>query len=174
MLNLSQQSQIRELHYIMNEPAYFHVAFRPNIKLISPVRRFVSEFYVRILTDRELASRLTLATHELVENAVAYAADGETEIRIEVVDDGLVVKTWNRASLEQQAVVRDLIETLNAAEDPDAFYQLRLAQTARRPEGSGLGLARIRAEADMDISLQIEDDRVCILAEAQRQPTDQA
>jgi hypothetical protein len=158
----------------MNEPAYFHVAFRPNLKLISTVRRFVSEFYLRILTDRELASRLTLATHELVENAVAYAADGETEIRIEVVDQGLIIKTWNKASAEQQAVVRKLVDALNAAEDPDEYYQTRLIQTAHQPEGSGLGLARIRAEAEMDISLQIEDDRVCILAEAQSQPSERA
>src|SRR5690606_29091246 len=117
---------------------------------------------------------LTLATHELVENAVAYAADGETEIRIEVVDKGLIIKTWNKASAEKQAVVRKLVDALNAAEDADEYYQTRLIQTTHQPEGSGLGHARLRAEADMDISLQIEDDRVCILAEAQSQASERA
>lgn len=152
----------------MEQPAYFQVAFRPNITLISTVRRFVSEFYLRILTDHELASRLTLATHELLENAVNYAADGETSIRIEVLDEALVITTSNRATAEQRAAVEKLVADLNNAADVDDYFQQLLVETAKRPLGSGLGLARIRAEADMDIALTIEGDNVHVSATAHK------
>lgn len=146
-------------------PAYFHVAFRPNVKLVSTVRRFVAQFYVRILVDQELASRLALATHELLENAVAYAVDGETGVRIEVAEDGLTIKTWNRTSPEHLAALKAGIDQMNEAEDADDYYQSMLVRTSKRAEGSGLGLARIRAEADMSVTYEIDQqDRVCIVA----------
>ena len=54
----------------METRPYFHLVFRPNIKLVSTVRRFTGEFYRRVLVDQELASRLALATHEMLENAM--------------------------------------------------------------------------------------------------------
>ena len=56
----------------MDTRPYFHLVFRPNIKLVSTVRRFTGEFYRRVLVDQDLASRLALATHEMLENAVTY------------------------------------------------------------------------------------------------------
>jgi hypothetical protein len=147
-------------------PAFFHVSFAPNIKLVSTVRRFTAEFYRRLLVDQEMSSRLALATHELLENAVAYATDGETGVRIELQEPHLVIKTWNRTSPERLAELKLAIDELNSASDPDEYYQQMLARTANRTDGSGLGLARIRAEADMIVSYQVEaQDRVCILAQ---------
>jgi hypothetical protein len=146
---------------------YFHLVFRPNIKLVSTVRRFTGEFYRRVLVDQEMSSRLALATHELLENAVAYAIDGESAIRIEIENDVLLVRTWNRTTYERIAGLRKLLDDLRAAPDPEAFYQQLLVKSAVRTDGSGLGLARVRAEAEMQISYEIEDDRVCILAKAQ-------
>src|SRR5947209_8429255 len=68
----------------MDHPAYFELNFRPNVALVSVVRRFVNEFYQRFLSDPDATSRLALATHELLENAVKYSKDGETTIRIEL------------------------------------------------------------------------------------------
>src|SRR5678809_476618 len=64
--------------------AYFELNFKPNVALVSVVRRFVTEFYQRFLSDPDGTSRVALATHELLENAVKYSKDGETTIRIEV------------------------------------------------------------------------------------------
>ncbi|HEY4239648.1 MAG TPA: ATP-binding protein [Kofleriaceae bacterium] len=148
----------------LENPAYFHVAFRPNLRLVSTVRRFTDEFYRRVLVDQEVSSRLALATHELLENAVAYAVDGETGVRIDLADDNLTIKTWNRTSADRVESVRAAIDEMNRAPDADEYYQLMLLKTAKRTDGSGLGLARIRAEADMSVSYEIEDDRVCIVA----------
>lgn len=148
----------------MQRAPYFHLTFRPNIKLVSTVRRFIAEFYRRVLVDQELSSRLALATHELLENAVAYATDEETEVLVEIVEDVLSVKTWNRSSRERLAALAAAIEEMNAATDADAYYQQMLIKTSKRTDGSGLGLARIRAEAEMSLHYELVDDRVCILA----------
>ncbi|HEV7555936.1 MAG TPA: DUF6272 family protein, partial [Kofleriaceae bacterium] len=105
-----------------------------------------------------------LATHELLENAVAYASDDETGVRVELTDDHLVVKTWNRTSPERLESLKSAIDEMNSAEDADAYYQVMMKKTAYRTDGSGLGLARIRAEAEMAITYEVTTDRVCIQA----------
>src|SRR5262245_22649655 len=84
--------------------ALFEVFFRPNCELVSLVRRFVSEFYERILGDPDTVSRLALATHELLENAVKYSTDGATTLCISVdPKDGarfVSIRIRNRASVD--------------------------------------------------------------------------
>jgi anti-sigma regulatory factor (Ser/Thr protein kinase) len=150
----------------MDNRPYFHLVFRPNIKLVSTVRRFTGEFYRRVLVDQELASRLALATHEMLENAVAYANDDETAIRIEIEGDQLSVRTWNRAAAERLAALKSSIDRVMAAPDADLYYQEQMSVAARRSEGSGLGLARIRNEAEMNLSYDFDNDRACIRAVA--------
>ena len=139
--------------------AYLHIAFAPNIPLVSTVRRFTGEFYQRVLVDPELASRVALATHELLENAVAFAIDGETDLRIEIRESDLVIQTSNRAASENVAQLRATIDAIARVRDPEQHYQHVLDRAVRCVEGSGVGLARIRAEADMVLSCEIDPDR---------------
>jgi len=150
----------------METRPYFHLVFRPNIKLVSTVRRFAGEFYRRVLADQELASRLALATHEMLENAVAYANDEETAVRIEIEGDLLSVRTWNRAAPDRLLAIKANIDRVMEAPDPAAYYQEQMAVAAKRNEGSGLGLARIRDEAEMNLSYEFDKDKVCIRAVA--------
>jgi hypothetical protein len=149
----------------MEPNPYFHLVFRPNIKLVSTVRRFTAEFYQRVLANTDLSERLALATHELLENAVAYSVDNESAIRIEIEGDRLVVRTWNRTSAERAAQVRTMIDEMNQI-DADQYYQQVMIKNAKRTDGSGLGLARIRAEAEMVVTCEVDNDRVCIKASA--------
>ena len=147
---------------------YFELTFRPNVELISVVRRFVSSFYDKVLSDRDATSRLALATHELLENATKYSTDGETTIRIEALADGIMdirIRIWNRAREEHLAVLRAHFAEIIQISDPFAYYQRAIEQSAKRRVGSGLGLARLLAEADMKLSCEIEGDRVCIVAD---------
>jgi anti-sigma regulatory factor (Ser/Thr protein kinase) len=148
----------------MDRRPYFHLVFRPNIKLVSTVRRFTRDFYQRVLADQELASRLALATHEMLENAVTYANDDETAVRIDVDDDVLSIRTWNRAAPERITAIKAGIDQVMAAPDPEAYYQEQMLIAAKRTDGSGLGLARVRNEAEMSLSYEIDNDRVCICA----------
>ena len=150
----------------METRPFFHLVFRPNIKLVSTVRRFTGEFYRRVLVDQELASRLALATHEMLENAVAYANDEETAIRIEIEGDLLSVRTWNRAAQDRIDEIKASIDEVMSAPDADAYYQNQMTRAAKRTDGSGLGLARIRHEAEMNLSYVIDKDKVCVRAVA--------
>jgi anti-sigma regulatory factor (Ser/Thr protein kinase) len=146
----------------------FELRFGPRIESVSVVRRFVSDFYKPVLLDEDLASRMALATHELLENAVKYAAAGEAEIRIaiETQPDGpsVVIRTMNRATPENLRTAADAFDEMNRTSDPYEYYQQVMRRSARRTEGSGLGLARVRAEAEMSLSCDISDEKLTITA----------
>ena len=145
----------------------FTLSFRPNTALVSSVRRFVADVYECWLTP-ELTSQVALASHELLENAVQYSSNGETEVYIEIalLGDGqtVCIRTRNAASPENLDVLRAAFAELTAATDPDAYYQAMMRRSVKRTSGSGLGLARIRAETGMAMTLDIADDHVSISA----------
>jgi hypothetical protein len=145
----------------------FTLSFRPNTVLVSTVRRFVAEIYERWLTP-ELTSQVALASHELLENAVRYSSTGVTDVQIEITPLGggptVCIRTRNTASPENLDVLRTAFAELDAATDPDAYYQAMMRRTAKRTDGSGLGLARIRAETGMAMTLEITQDTVSISA----------
>jgi len=150
----------------MGEIPYIELNFRPNVALVSVVRRFVSEFYTRIVGDDDAVSRIALATHELLENAVRYASDGETRLRIEVEGTGaerqIRIRLRNHAAAHHIAMVRELIDGLHTAPDQSSFYNNLLAKAAKRTDGSGLGLARVAVESEMTLAYSIDNDLVTI------------
>ncbi|MDI1478334.1 hypothetical protein [Polyangium sp. y55x31] len=150
-------------------PTAFELTFRPNVELISIVRRFVSDFYERMIEDRDTVSRMALATHELLENAVKYASDGVTFLSITFepgeTSSTVSIRLVNRANAEHIAALATIFEEMSRHDDPFAYYQIAMARSAKRKVGSGLGLVRVRAEGEMTMSHTIEDDRVTILAQ---------
>ncbi len=143
---------------------YIELSFRPNVELVSMVRRFVSDFYSRLLHDEDTISRVALATHELLENAVKYSTDRESRIRVDFVSDSLVVRTWNQATTDKLVQLKQAFAEMAAEPDPVVHYYGLMVRNARLTDGSGLGLARIRAEADMTLDLDIDGDVACIKA----------
>ncbi len=152
------------------KPAYVELRFRPNVQLISTVRRFVSDFYEYALIDADTVSRLALATHELLENAVRNTANQESRVCIAVEAMGgvnrVVIRTWNTTAPANVEILKRIFKEMNASKDPFDYYQTLMKKTARQPEGSGLGLARIRCEAEMALTLEINGEEVCISATA--------
>lgn len=154
---------------VMEPRPYFELNFRPNFALVTVVRRFVSEFNRRFLTDPD-SSRVALATHELLENAVKFSEDGATTIRMEILEAveyrKLVrVVLRNRAAPMHIEAVQRILASVATSESPSRFYQQLLVKRAKVKDGSGgLGLARICAEGEMEVTCSVEGNTITIEA----------
>jgi len=135
---------------------FCELSFERKPELVSIVRRFVSDFYDRTLGDPDATSRVALATHELLENAVKYSRDGRAKVRIDVSGVGqrvrVRIRTKNRGSLEDAEHIRSTIAEMTSM-DANVYYLKLMRKNAGRTDGSGLGLARIHAEAEMAMSV---------------------
>ncbi len=153
----------------MTQEAFFELSFSPDVALVASVRRFVGDFYVRLLGDKDLAANVAMATHELLENAVSYSYDQRSEFRISVRRNAgsatIALETKNRATPERLDLVRRALDEVVSAKDPAAFYIDLMGRAAKRRDGgSGLGLGRIRAEADLSLEYEIADDMLTLTA----------
>jgi hypothetical protein len=153
----------------MEDDAYFELCFSPNVTLVPTVRRFVTEFYTQIFKDDEGTSRIAVATHELLENAVKYSTDQSTRIRIGIrrAGDGrfvVTIETSNRAKLADIETVRGSVAEISAAPDSLVHYQSVMRRNAKIEHGSGLGLARVSAETDMSLHCAVEGDTLFLTA----------
>jgi hypothetical protein len=162
-------------------PAYFSTEFGRRPRMLELVRGFVSDFHDRVVlntTSRRRSSlrgsQVSMAAHELMENALVYGPEGGASFSIAIDPDPedpanrylVCIKTRNRADPDQQAAVCQRLHALSEAEDPAAYYLGLMAASARRPEGSGLGLARVRVEAQMDLSCVVDGDELEVVARA--------
>jgi hypothetical protein len=135
----------------------------------------VDVFLRRTLEDPDVASRIALAAHELLENATKYSVDGEARLRLEVEQSEpaprLSIHVSNRSSPEEIGQLQQRFEAMT--EQPDAFrcYQKLLRLARGRHDRAGLGLARIQAEADVALSMEIEGDIVHIRGCTQTEPS---
>lgn len=156
---------------MIGDDAYCELSFSPNVNLIATVRRFVGDFYVKVLKDSNITSRLVVATHELLENAVRYSVDGKSRIRISVSREGeggnvrVRIDTHNRTDAAHHRELDALLEELPHSSDRAKVYQRLLARSAKRETGSGLGLGRIYAESELDLRCCMEGDTVRLTAE---------
>jgi hypothetical protein len=136
---------------------FCELSFEKRPELVSIVRRFVIDFYDRTLGDPDATSRVALATHELLENAVKYSRDGRAQVRIEVSGHGgavrVRIRTRNRGSAEDAEHIRRMIAEMMSM-DANVYYLNLMRKNASRTDGSGLGLARIHAEAELAMSVK--------------------
>jgi hypothetical protein len=145
----------------------FDLVFGTNLRMVSIVRRFVNDFCEELFSDAELVSRMALATHELMENAIKYSTGPEAQLTIEVTPaesaPKTIIRVRNPARQEDARRVGSLVEALAQAPDSFQFYLDLMARTAHLPD-SGLGLTRIRVESDMLLSHSVKDGYLEITA----------
>jgi two-component sensor histidine kinase len=157
------------------EGARLEIEFAPQLGLVTQVRQFVSTFYLQCLGDPEASSRIAVAAHELLENAVKYASHRLARIRIVVErgEDGartVTIETQNHATPDNLRAASEALDELATSTDAMTCYLKLLDRSAKRAVGSGLGLGRVRAEADMTLSYQIQHDELTVRAHARLDP----
>jgi hypothetical protein len=150
------------------EPARIELSLMPSLDFVPSIRRFVTDVYERLLVGPGDASRVGIATHELLENAVRCAVDGCVNIRIDVgvgAEAALVIRVANRARPADRDRLGGIVGAMREASDPLTFYTDLMRQSAKRTDGgSGLGLARINAECDLVLGIEIDGDNVEVTA----------
>lgn len=131
---------------------------------VPDVRRF-TERLLAWIPDRDMRARVSLATHELFENAIKFSGDGQATLLIEITREPLQVRitTKNRAGQANLASLHKLSTRLQEAADAMSFY-LGMMKDAPAARG-GLGIGRVAAEAEMNVSMHFEQDVVIVRAE---------
>jgi anti-sigma regulatory factor (Ser/Thr protein kinase) len=151
---------------MMRQPATIELELRPTLDIVPIVRRFVEHFVERILGQADAASRMALAASELLENAAKFTMDGLAKMRLacEPVAGGtrLSIRTVNRAIERDRDNVMHLLEELGDSPDPADHYQELMRKSARRRQGSGLGLVRVWVEAEMRLSYKVSGDTITL------------
>jgi hypothetical protein len=146
----------------------FHLIFRPTMRLVTVVRKFVCELFGELFYDTEVTASVAMAAYELLENTVKYSLDDTSRLTIQVDEDAsgrrVVVETSNASKPSDAARVEALVRRM-AGEDPMQEYVALMEETVRCAEGSGLGLARLRAEAGLRMSCRLEGCHLVIAAE---------
>src|SRR5262245_57772464 len=151
-----------------NGSAYLELTFAPSLELVSLVRRLVAAVAEQVLTEPDLVSRIGLAAHELVENAIKYSGGGEITVYLEVAGaarpNQVTLRTRNRVSTAHAATLANNIAEIAASRDPATFFQTLMERSLRTGKPGGLGLGRIAAEAEMQLSCVRTGDVVEVAA----------
>jgi hypothetical protein len=137
--------------------------------MVTPLCHSLSESCRHLLADDDAAARLRLTAHELLENIVKYSAQGACEFRFQLFRGPggtlrAVVETSNVPDAVRRPDAEQRLAALTAASDPLEHYDSIIADSARRPAGSGLGLARIHAETEYRLSHRFEANALVIAA----------
>jgi hypothetical protein len=142
---------------------HFELSGSIGVDDVPEVRRFVEKLHRRVSNPDDV-SRVAMATHELLENAVKFAVDNSTSLRVDVGGSMVTITTRNRARPQDLEELRQISRELADAIDPMLYY---LEQMRRAPTRiGGLGLGRVAAEAEMRIDVVLDGDIVQIRAEA--------
>jgi len=151
------------------------LSFPPRKGFVTVAADFAKAFCSEHTDDSEALARIQLAAHELAENVVKYSAGEGCVMRVEYDPPTvpgqrggtLSITTENDVAPEPLQAVDRYLNQLEQAQNPDRFYDVQIAESAKRTNGSGLGLARIRSEALMQVSHRIRGGRLVVRVAAQ-------
>ena len=144
---------------------YVELRFGPRWTYISCVRKFVASFFMIGLADKSRAEQISLAASELLENAVKYASEEETSLRVSIAKSPAEVDVCvsNAVEPHQLNVLRREF-ALATAGDPEKTYLKRMEEAAKSEGTNRLGLVRIRYEAGARLHLETTETSVSVHA----------
>ncbi|HVR39119.1 MAG TPA: hypothetical protein VMU84_08480 [Thermoanaerobaculia bacterium] len=144
---------------------YVEMRFGPRWTYISCVRKFVASFFMIGLSDKERAEQISMAASELLENAVKYASEDDSYLKISIArqTNEVDVCVKNKAESQHINTLRRELALIHAGE-PEQVYLRKMEEAAMTEGQSRLGLARILYEANARLKLDVNDGEVSIHA----------
>ena len=144
---------------------YVELRFGPRWTYISSVRKFVANFFMIGLSDKERAEQISMAASELLENAVKYASEEEGYLKITIAkaNNQVDVCVKNKAETHHINTLRRELALIHSG-PPEQVYLRKMEEAAMTEGQSRLGLARIRYEAAAELRLEVHDGEVAIHA----------
>lgn len=155
------------------EPVILFLRLDPSWVFVDDIRRFVESFCAAACPGAEREEQLALAAHELVQNAISYAATPGVDLRLALDRDAkrVSVAVSNAVTPDQAKVLRERIAKIAANGDPLSGY---LEAMRADPEGrGGIGLSRVRFEAALELEVTHDDGRVTVHARGPLAPPPQ-
>jgi anti-sigma regulatory factor (Ser/Thr protein kinase) len=146
------------------DPTVLSLRMEPRWEFIDEVRRFVEAFCQAVCPGTDRESQLALATHELMQNAMAHSETPAVEVKLAVdaVRRRVGVAVSNTCRPGEPERLRERLAHVYAHRDPLASY---LASMHEAPGSrGGLGLARVRFEAELELEMTVEGDRLTVHA----------
>lgn len=148
-------------------PVQLAIRMRPPWRFIDEIRRFVESFCACAPGCPEhREAQLAVAVHELVQNAVPRAGQGDVELLLDVDPnlDRVIVEVTNPCTDAEYEELRRRVERMNAQPDALVHYVETMRSAPSHVRG-GLGLARIRYEGQLEISLRRDAGKVTVVAQ---------
>jgi hypothetical protein len=136
-------------------PVQLNVRMKPAWAFVDDLRRFSEVFCACACPDAERETQVSLAVHELVQNAIENGTGHEIELLLEVTAERnrIEVAVTNACSDEAFDKLAAIVERMNLEPDPLQWYVRSMKENPTSTRG-GLGLARIRFESQLDIGVR--------------------
>ena len=139
--------------------------------MVSIVRRFVEETFEKLVGDPDAIFRISMAAHELLENAAKYSVGRRAVLRVVLEEQseggaGAYISLSNETTLDHVDRLKARVDEINAAPEPFILYQEMMRRNLGSRDESGLGLVRIRAEGEMSLGCDVSGSTVTIIASA--------
>jgi len=155
----------------MNGDGRLELALTVSPRSVSTIRRFIESYVAeaagRLGADSNLAARVALTIHELLENVALYGQYNHGTLCLAPTSSEgprrLTITVTNTTTPEHIDRLQQALRETATAADPTAHYLMLMRREVGR-DASGLGLARIRAEAEMELSLAIDRNEVRVSA----------
>ncbi len=148
----------------IGDAAVLFLRMQPSWVVVDDIRRFVEMFCASACPWAEREEQVGLATHELVQNAIANAATPDIELKLEVdrIRERVRVSVSNHARPDQIEVLRSRLDQARAHRNSLDGYVAAMREDPH--SRGGIGLARVRFEAALDLALEVEGEKVTIHA----------
>jgi two-component sensor histidine kinase len=149
----------------------FELTFEPVPGLIGPTRRFVQDSIQPLVRDPDDVSRIAMAAHELMENAVQYGTGRVTRLGVAISTGDeqhageVTMRLINEAAPAHIERLRAGVAALGEPSTALEHYRfLMMRQWDVNQESSGMGLARIVVESEMKLAVEVDGPRVILSA----------